>query len=174
MRVLLAGVLAAGLAACGSASGGLPAEALGVTARDAYLEARSMARAWSGDVRLRYVQGADIASTGQALPDQGSWSFHYTAPGKTGELLVRVTPLATTTEERALTSPPGYVIGDNALGTSWLDSPAVLQAVLAEGAAPGTADLLLVPTRPERWVVRMDGASERWQVHAGTGEVLAR
>mgnify|MGYP001333990832 CR=1 FL=1 len=168
-------LLAAALAGCGSATGSIPTENLGVTARDALLEARSIARAWDAGARLRYVEGENVSANGLALAGGGQWRFHYIAPGRTGELLVRVTGLETASEERAATSPPGYVVGDNALGTAWIDSPDAMAAVLQarEGGAPGLASLLLVPTRPEQWVVRFpDAASERWRVNAETGEVL--
>lgn len=170
-----AALVGAGVSGCGSAAGSIPTGELGVTARDAFVEARSVARGWSGDARLRYVEGLAITASGQALPDGGQWLFHYTAAGKTGELLVRVTALETAAEERPATSPPGYVLGDNALSASWIDSPAALAAVLEtrDGGVAAAASLLLVPARPEQWVIRFpDAGSERWRVHAGTGEVL--
>lgn len=171
-----AALLTAGaLAGCGSAAGSIPSERLGITARDAFLEARSVARGWDAGARLRYVEGEGIAANGVAPAEGGQWRFHYIAPGRTGELLIRVSGLQTESEERPATSPPGYVVGENVLGASWIDSPAALGAVLQarEGGAPGAATLLLVPTRPEQWVVRFpDVASERWRVNAETGEVL--
>lgn len=170
--LLLAG---AGVSGCGSAAGSIPTGDLGVSARDAYVEARSIARSWAAGAQLRYVEGQDVSPGGLVLPGQGEWLFHYTAVGETGELLVRVTALETASEERAVTSPPGYVVGDNAVGASWIDSPEALAAVLVSrtSGAPESASLLLVPTRPEQWVVRFpDAASERWRVHAETGEVL--
>lgn len=165
---------AAGLAGCAAAAEGIPSETLGETARDAFVEARSMARAWDAEARLRYVEGQAVSPAGLVLPESGRWLFHYTAPGRTQELLVRVSALETASEERPATSPPGYVVGDNVLGPSWIDSPAVLEAVRVArpGGVAEPVSLLLVPTRPEQWVVRLPEAGERWRVQAETGEVL--
>lgn len=172
-RLVMTAALVAAVAGCGSAAGRLAPGALGISARDAFTEARSVARVWSPDARLRWVEGEGIDAAGLALPDQGVWHFHYTAPGNTRQLLVRVLPLETTSEERAPSSPPGYVIGDNALGTSWIDSGAAMQAVSTASpqATPAPASMLLVPTRPEQWIVRYP-EGERWRIHAETGEVL--
>lgn len=172
-RLLMTAALAAAVAGCGSAAGRLAPGALGISARDAFTEARSVARVWSADARLSWVEGEGIGAAGLALPDQGAWHFHYTAPGHTRQLLVRVLPFETASEERAPSSPPGYVIGDNVLSTSWIDSRAVMQALAAASpsGAPAPASMLLVPTRPEQWIVR-DGSGERWRVHAESGEVL--
>lgn len=173
--VLVGAGLGVGVGGCGSAAGSIPTGDLGVTARDAYVEARSIARSWAAGARLRYVEGEEVSPTGMVLPGTGQWLFHYTASGQSGELLVRVTALETGSEERAATSPPGYVVGDNALGASWIDSPEAMGVVLAARAdeVPASASLLLVPTRPEQWVVRFPAsAGERWRVHAETGEVL--
>lgn len=162
------------LAGCGAATGRLAPDSLGVSARDAFTEARSTARVWSADARLRWVAGQNISPAGVALPDQGAWEFHYTAPGTTRELVVRVFPLTTSSEEQPATSPPGYVIGDNALGTRWVDSQEVMSAIAAStaGGASGAVSMMLVPTRPERWVVRAVDGDARWEVEAETGEVL--
>lgn len=175
MKILTLALLALGIAACGAATASIPDTALGVTARDAFLEARTEARSWSTASRLRYVEGLGIAATGQALPDAGEWRFHYTAPGQAGELLVRVTPLGLETETRSATSPPGYVIGDNALSTSWVDSPAALATAMAAAGddAGAAAQMLLVPTNPVRWVVRFpDEGTARWVVNAETGALM--
>lgn len=177
MKSFTTALLALGIAACGAATGSIAPEALGLTARDAFLQARTEARSWSGDARLRYVEGTGITAAGQALEGTGEWRFHYTAPGRTGELLVRVAPLALIAEERAATSPPGFVIGDNALGGSWVDSPRALDAVLDARTSPAAAgvaaSLLLVPTVPARWVVRFpEEGSARWLVDAETGAVV--
>ena len=177
MKTLTTAVLAFCLAACGAATSRLPAGDLAMTAGAAHLEARTDARSWDAGATLRYVEGLGITADGRAVQGAGEWRFHYTAPGKPGELLVRVTPLEMTREERAATSPPGYVLGDNALEATWVDSPAAMQAVLAArgtgAAAVGAAELLLVPTRPARWVVRVPAeGSGRWVVNAETGTVL--
>lgn len=177
MRLLTAGLVAlvaTTVGGCGSAAGGIPGSQLGVTARDAYVEARSVARSWDPDARLRYVQGRNIAPSGVALPREGAWWFHYTAQGQVRELMVAVSALETASEERPVTSPPGFIIGDNALGPSWIDSPEALNALTTEREVEfEIADLLLVPARPEQWVIRPDGGMA-WRVNAGTGEVLGQ
>lgn len=174
MKILTAALLAFPLIACGAATSGIPAEDLAITARQAHLEARTDARSWSQQARLRYVEGLGIGPTGAAAQGSGEWRFHYTAAGMSGELLVRVTPLEMVSEERPATSPPGYVLGDNALDESWVDSPAVMETVLgAVDAGAGAAELVLVPTRPARWIVRFPAAgSARWMVDAATGALL--
>lgn len=164
------------LAACGSAVGRIPTDALGISARDAYVEARSVARSWVPDAELRWVEGVGIGADGIARPQVGSWEFHYTAPGQTRELFVRVDPLESAAEERPVTGPPGYVIGDNALGASWIDSREAAAAVAAEAPAglTGSLSLLLVPMRPAQWVIESEDGGVRWRVHAETGEVLER
>ena len=177
MKILTTALLTFCLAACGAATAGLPPGGLAMTARAAHLEARTDARSWDTRATLRYVEGLAITADGRAVQGTGEWRFHYTAPGKPGELMVRVTPLEMTREERAATSPPGYVLGDNALGDTWVDSPEAVQAVLAarDAGAPVVAatELLLVPTRPARWVVRVPAeGSTRWVVNAETGTVI--
>ncbi|NIP83006.1 MAG: hypothetical protein GWM90_28770 [Gemmatimonadetes bacterium] len=173
MRFLAAGTVALLFAACGAATEGIPPEALVVSARDAYVEARSVARSWDGAARLRYVEGEGVAATGVVAPEEGIWRFHYTALDRPQELVVEVSALETASAERPETSPPGYVIGDNALGASWIDSREVVEAIAAAGTAPaGPLSLLLVPTRPAQWVVRSAGDG-RWRVHAETGELLS-
>lgn len=172
MRALIMMVALVSLSACASAASRIDPATLGVTARDGYVEARSVAGSWSGQARLRYVAGDSIAASGAALPDQGVWRFHYTAPDRTGELMVTITSLTVESEERPVTSPPGYIIGDSALGTSWLDSPRAMEGVVAGVGGPveGAVSMLLVPTRPSRWVVRT--GDRRVEIHAETGEVL--
>ena len=171
MRALIVAIAALVLAGCASAAGRIGPEALGLSSRDAYLEARSVARSWSADARLRWVEGRDLASNGLALPDEGVWRFHYTAPEHTRGLVVTVTPLTVDSEEQPAASPPGLIIGDAALGTEWIDGSAAVDAVLALGEEPrAPLSLLLVPTRPARWTVR--GADGRWWVDAVTGEVV--
>lgn len=164
--------LALALSGCGAAVDRIPPSRLGITARDAYLEARTAARVWAEDARLRWLEGVGIDAAGLALPGQGEWRFHYTAPGRSGEVLVRVGPLETAQEERPASSPPGYVIGDNALDGVWVDSPDVAAAVAAAAGEAFPATLLLVPTRPAQWIVRAGDGDGRWRVDAGTGEVI--
>ena len=175
MKRLTTALLVVVAAGCGSAAGNLPAGDLAITARSAALEARTEARSWSSAARLRYVEGVGINAAGRAAQGTGEWRFHYTAPGEAGELLVRVTPLEMVAEERPATSPPGYLIGDNAVDASWVDSPEALEAVLdARTSAPaGVAEMVLVPTVPARWVVRFPSeGSDRWAVNAETGALL--
>jgi hypothetical protein len=175
MRILTTAMAALLLGACASATSRIPGEALGVSARDGYVEARSVARSWDTSARLRYVEGEGIGADGLAGPQGGLWRFHYTAPDKSDELVVEVTPLETESAERPATSPPGFVIGDNALGTSWIDSGEVVEAIVGAGGAPGAPlSMLLVPARPEQWLVRPADREGRWRIHAETGEVLER
>lgn len=174
-RLAMAAVLALTLAGCGAAAGRIAPDVLGVSARDAYTEARSVARVWSPDARLRWVEGEGINPMGIALPDGGSWQFHYTAPGKVQALSVRVEALEETrSEERPFASPPGLVIGDNTLSTAWVDSRVVMAAVTAAAEQPvqEPVSMLLVPARPEQWIVRVGDEPERWHVEAATGEVV--
>lgn len=162
------------LTGCGSASGGIAAETLGVSARDAHTEARSVATVWSSSAQLRWVEGEGISASGVALEGEGAWTFHYTAPNRTEGLAVRVMPLQTTSEERAATSPPGIVIGDNAVGTSWVDSRVVVGSIAASSEAPpAPLSMLLVPMQPQRWIVRGAEGDARLEVHAETGEVIS-
>lgn len=173
MRRLSTAVLAMGIAGCGAAASGIPPSTLAITARDAYFEARTSARVWDAGARLRYVEGINVNAAGLALPEGGEWRFHYSAPGRSGELLVVVRPLETAQEERTATSPPGYVLGDNALDESWVDSPTVLEAVRGGGGAGvDMATLLLVPTRPAQWIVRAAEGDARWRVDARSGELI--
>ncbi len=175
MKIVTAAALACTLAACGSAAAGIPAADLGESARDAYNEANVVARGWSADASLRWIEGTSIAQNGFALPGTGAWRFHYTAPGHAAELLVQVSPLETSSDEHAITSPPGYVLGTNAVGAEWIDSPAALSAVQQHApAAEGEASLLLVPTRPAQWIVQLPAGGTRWRVDAHTGELITQ
>ncbi len=162
------------LAGCGSAAGSIAPGALSVSARDAYVEARTTARVWSSSARLRWVEGRGIDAGGVAIPGAGLWRFHYTAPEKRDELVVQIQALQSSTEERAPTSPPGIIIGDNALGGAWVDSRVAMDAIVEAhtGAMPATFSMLLVPTRTEQWIIRAAEGDAAWHVHAGTGEVL--
>lgn len=174
VTTILIAAAAAGLAACGAATSAIPPGELGITARDAFLEARTIARSWEGDARLRWVEGEGVSRTGRVLPGAGGWRFHYTAPDRRQELVVTITPTAEASEESAITSPPGYIIGDNGLGSDWIDSPDVMAAVVRDADAPaeGTASLVLVPSNPPRWLVRFEEGTRRYAVHAVTGALL--
>ncbi len=167
-------LIAALLSACGSGAAGTP-RPLGVTAHGALGEARAIAGDWSPDARLRWVEGEGIDDRGYALPDRGGWAFHFTTPASALELVVRVSPFELIQEERRPTSPPGYTLEDRYLGPTWLDSGEVLAAISGDDSAPPRSpfSLLLVPTRPPRWLVRSE-VGRRWSVHAESGEVLSR
>lgn len=174
MRLAGTAVLTIALLGCGSAAGRLAPGALGVSARDADTEARSTARVWSSSARLRWIEGQGIDPGGMAIPGEGFWRFHYTATDQRQELVVEVRALQTTTEERPPTSPPGIIIGDNALSTSWIDSQEAMGAAFTDttSAPDGPFSMLLVPTRPEQWIIRAGDVTDRWHVHARSGEVL--
>jgi hypothetical protein len=160
------------LASCGPGATIDPNEP-GFTARAAYAEAQRQALTWSPEARLRWVEGDGLDDRGVALPDRGSWAFHWTAPESALELVVRVSPMALVSEEHRLTSPPGVVIGNQALEASWLDSGAALQALSDAGieALEPPISMLLVPTRPPQWRVGSE-LGRRWRIHASTGDVL--
>jgi hypothetical protein len=165
-------LLVAGLLACGS-GGAAPPRPAGVSARAALAEAQVVADTWAGGAELRWVEGDGIDGKGLALPDRGTWAFHYATSESNLELVVQISPFQMVSEERRVTSPPGFDLGDGTLGSTWLDSGAVLDAVTGAGVAPlqPPITLLLVPTRPPRWVVRSD-IGRRWAVNAENGEVL--
>jgi len=151
---------------CGSARGAVDVDALALTARQAWAEARSQARGWSTDARLRYVEGAAVDNQGRVLPDAGYWRFVYDAPGESQQLAVTVRPTDVEATERAPQSPPGFVIGDRVLGSEWIDSPAAIAA--APAFDTGTrVPMLLVPTSPERWFVTYSDG--RVGIDAATG-----
>lgn len=174
MRLAVTAALAMTLVGCGSAAGRIASEALGVSARDAHTEARSVATVWSSNAQLRWVAGEDISASGVALRDEGSWTFHYTASDQSQGLVVQVRSLQTTSEERPPSSPPGIVIGENALSGSWIDSRVALGSLMtsAETTISAPVSMLLVPTRPEQWIIRPAESDDRWHVHAETGEVM--
>jgi hypothetical protein len=159
MRLAVTAALALVVVGCGSASGRLAPDALDVSARDAHTEARTAANVWSSSARLRWVSGEAISAGGVARPGEGSWTFHYTAPNRTQELVIRVRALETASEERAPSSPPGIIIGDNALSASWVDSRVAMGALLAAhgGSVPSVVSMLLVPTQPQQWIIRGPG-----------------
>lgn len=173
MRLAVTAALAITLLGCGSATGGIAADALGVSARDAHVEARSVATVWSSSARLRWIEGEGISGSGVALEGEGAWTFHYTAPNRTDGLVVRVMALETTSEERPASSPPGLVLGDNAVSSVWVDSRVAAGSISASGASVSTPlSMRLVPMQPQRWIVRGSEGDDQWHVHAETGEVL--
>lgn len=145
----------------------------GVTALAALEEARTLAQAWSPEARLRWVEGSGLDGRGVALPDRGSWAFHFTAAGSPLELVVRVSPHALVSEEHRVTAPPGVVLGDRALDAAWLDSGESLAALGEAGVQQPEPpiSMLLVPTRPAQWLIGSE-LGRRWRVNAETGEVL--
>jgi hypothetical protein len=161
-----------GLTGCGTA--GLTPSELGITARDALVEARTRAGTWDSNARLRWVEGLGITPAGVALPGAGQWRLHYTAPGRQVALVVTVAPLQTGEEERTFAPPPGYEIGQSGLPDTWMDSPQTLARILAVrgGGVPENATMLLVPGQPEQWVVMFPDDGRRWRLNAQTGEVL--
>ena len=178
----VAGVAAAlVVGGCASAGERVPAERLRITARDAAREANTVARAWSPDAVLRYIEGEGVTVDGYVEPRRGAWRLVYEAPGRAEQLVVTATPTALDEATRPPQTPAGYVLGDAALPATWVDSPA---AAAAARAADGAADLLgrrdaavsmlLVPTRPPQWVIRAAAGTEtgQWQVDAATGAVL--
>jgi hypothetical protein len=165
--------LIAAMTACGPATGRL-GEGLGVTARDAFLEARTRAVTWDASARLRWMEGENLSSAGMALPGEGEWRLHYTAPGRTQGLMVTVTSLESGAVEQPPTPPPGVATGDAALDDTWLNSPAALARVMEARAAsvPDRVHMRLVPTRPMQWVVTIPDEPRTWRVDARTGEVV--
>jgi hypothetical protein len=151
-------------------------EEFGVTARDAFLEGRTRAVTWDPGAQLRWIEGRNLSGAGLALPGEGEWRLHYTAPGRTQGLVVTVTSLESGAEESPPVSPPGVAIGDEVLAETWLDSPESLaHALAARGEpAPEQVGMHLVPTRPARWIVRVPDETRAWYVDARTGEVVSR
>lgn len=178
----VAGVAAAlVVAGCASAGERVPAERLRISARDAAREANTVARAWSPDAVLRFVEGEGVTPDGYVEPERGAWRLVYEAPGRAEQLVVTAAPTSLEQARRPPQSPPGYVLEDAALPAGWIDSP---QAAAAARAANGDGGLLqrrdaavsmlLVPLRPPQWVIRAaaNGESGQWRVDASTGAVL--
>ena len=165
-RVLLAGALGATLlgAGCAARSTVDPA-AFELTAWEAWGEARTQARGWASDAELQYVEGAAVTNDGTVLSDAGYWRFVYRADSRSQQYVVNVTSTSVDGEERVPQGPPGFVIGDATLGTDWIDSPRVVDALEPFGDAT-RVHMILVPTTPARWIV---GDVE---INATTGEIL--
>jgi hypothetical protein len=166
----LGGLVLASAVLSGCAASTVTPRALGVSAQDAFAEARTIAASWADDARLRWVEGEAINDRGFALPDRGHWTFHYTSRTTDLGLTVRVSPLELVSEERRPTSPPGFHLDDRSLGASWIDAGRALESVTPALEPP--ISMLLLPTRPPQWVIRSD-IGRRWRVHAETGEVLS-
>jgi hypothetical protein len=148
---LVAGLAVLG-AACGSARGAIDADALSLTAYAAWGEARTQARGWASDAELQYVEGASVTHQGTVRSDAGYWRFVYGADSRAQQLVVTVTPTSVDGEERTPQGPPGFVLGDATLGSDWIDSPRVIEA-LDEFGAETRVHMFLVPTTPPRWIV---------------------
>jgi hypothetical protein len=173
LRGLVAAVAATATMGCGAAA--VPAERLGVTARDAFLEARTVAATWDAAAQLRWMEGVGISAAGVALPGVGQWRLHYTAPGRDMGLMVTVGSVETGQEERSPTSPPGFVLGAERVREPFIDSPEALSRALAArgGAIPETATALLVPLQPQQWVITFPDDDRRWRLDSGTGQVVS-
>jgi hypothetical protein len=173
MTVVAAGAVTAAMAGCGAA--GVAAGRLGITARDAFLEGRTVAATWDAGAQLRWMEGVGISGAGVALPGGGAWRLHYTAPGRNAGLVVTVASVETGQEERSPTSPPGFVIGAAQVAEPFIDSPEALSLALAArgGPVPETATAMLVPGQPQQWVITFPDDARRWRIDAGTGQVIA-
>jgi hypothetical protein len=169
---MVAGAVVLLASACGPA--GLTPGELGVSARSAFLEGRTRAATWDSGAQLRWMEGIGISSAGVALPGVGQWRLHYTAPGRTSELMVTVTSLESMSEERAPTQPQGFNIGTRTVGDTWIDSPEAMTRALAArgGSIPERAGLLLVPEETLKWVVTFPEEARRWRLDARTGQVI--
>lgn len=173
-------LLLAGLTGCASAASQISPQRLRLSARDALHEAHTVAVSWASAATLRYVEGEGVTPEGYVLPGRGAWRFAYDAPDRVDQLMVTVTPKTLEQVTRPRQSPPGFAVGEAALPEEWIDSPAVLAAVRAAGAATllsasaPAISLLLVPLRPAQWVVRIAAGQEarEWRVDAGTGVVI--
>src|SRR5690606_21041496 len=169
------------LAACATGGESVPAERLRITAQDAAREANTVARAWSPDAVLRYIEGEGVTADGYVEPRRGAWRLVYEAPGRAEQLVVTATPTALDEATRPPQTPAGYVLGDAALPATWVDSPAAATAARAAdgadallGRRDAAVSMLLVPVRPPQWVIRAAAGTEtgQWRVDAATGTVL--
>lgn len=151
-RTLSLAGLAFMVTACASARSAEDVERLSLTAYAAWGEARSQARGWASDSELQYVEGASVTNRGTVLPDAGYWRFVYSADSRSQQYVVTVTPTSVAGEERSPQGPPGFALGDATLGSDWIDSPRVVDAI---GDFPNETRVLmyLVPTTPPRWIV---------------------
>ena len=153
------------LSACSSTRAASTPAGLSITAYAAWGEARTQARGWAQDSELQYVEGASVTNAGTVLTDAGYWRFAYSAPSRSQQFVVTVTPTSVNSEERTPQGPPGYVLGDATLGTDWIDSPQVVDA-LPEFGPETRVSMYLVPTTPPQWLV---GDTE---IDARTGAIL--
>jgi hypothetical protein len=151
-----AGALALGLAmgwtGCASSGAGADPAGLSLTAYAAWGEARSQARGWASDAELQYVEGASVTNEGTVRSDAGYWRFVYASDSRAQQLAVTVTPTSVDSEERTPQGPPGFVLGDATLGSDWIDSPQVVDAVPSFGGDT-RVQMFLVPTTPPRWII---------------------
>ncbi len=162
----MAGGLGVALLVSGCAARGAADPAgLSLTAYAAFGEARTQARGWASDSELQYVEGASVANDGTVRSDAGYWRFVYRADSRSQQYVVTVTPTSVSGEERVPQGPPGFVLGDATVGTDWIDSPQVVDALEPFGADT-RVHMFLVPTTPARWIV---GDVE---IHATSGEIL--
>lgn len=165
-RALVAGALGVALLVSGCAArSAVDPAGLTLTAYAAWGEARTQARAWAPDAELQFVEGASVTNDGTVRTDAGYWRFVYRADSRSQQYVVTVTPTSVAGEERVPQGPPGFVLGERTLGTDWIDSPRVVDALEPFGAET-RVHMILVPTAPARWIV---GDVE---VDASTGEVL--
>ena len=163
--MVVAGLGLAAVTACAS-RGATDAADFGITAYAAWGEARTQARGWSTDAELQYVEGASVTNRGTVQSDAGYWRFVYGSDSRTQQYVVTVTPTSVDGEERTPQGPPGFVLGDATLGTDWIDSPRVIEALPDSFGAETRVQMFLVPTTPPRWIV---GDVE---IDARTGAVL--
>ena len=154
-------LVATGCASRGTATTGT----LSLTAYAAWGEARSQARGWANDAELQYVEGASVTNEGTVRSDAGYWRFVYGADSRAEQLAVTVTPTSVDTEERTPQGPPGFVLGDATLGSDWIDSPQVVEAMGSFGADT-RVHMYLVPTTPPRWII------DDVEIDARSGAVL--
>lgn len=179
ISLLLLGFVSTAILSCAPATSQLSPKRLRVSALEAAREARTMAVSWDERATLEYLEGEGITPEGYILPGTGSWRFIYGAPGRAEELVVTVTPIGLERTTRPERPVPGLAAPGASLPAEWLDSPAALERVRAEGAdallreREVSVSLLLLPTRPAEWTVRIAAGGEvrEWRVDAQSGAV---